>query len=86
MPVENISIGRNLLQGITDQKGYMVEKEVPIGEKKAVDLVARKGNDRIAIEIETGKSDFEENIRKAKEAEFENIVVVNTNKPEKSRA
>lgn len=58
--------------------GYEVEKEVPIGEGKEVDLVATKGNESIAIEVETGKSDVEENIRKCKEAGFEKVVVVRT--------
>ena len=58
--------------------GYKVEKEVWIGQGKAVDLVATKGNERMAIEIETGKSNVEGNMRKCKEAGFEQVVVVYT--------
>jgi hypothetical protein len=38
-------------------EGYSVEEEVPIGGGKAVDLVATKDGKRVAIEVETGKSD-----------------------------
>ena len=43
-----------------------------------MDLVATKGGKRIAIEIETGKSDEKENIRKCKEAGFDDFIVVST--------
>ena len=46
-----------------ESKGYRVEKEYPLGGGKAVDLVAIKWDDRIAIEVETGKSNEEENVR-----------------------
>ena len=59
-------------------RGYKVEKEVPVGEGKAIDLVARKGNESIAIEIETARSDIEGNMRKCKEAGFADVVVVFT--------
>ena len=53
------------------KNGYKVEKEVPIGNGKAVDLVAEKGDERIAIEI--GKSDIKRNVRKCNEAGFETL-------------
>lgn len=59
-------------------KGYNVQKEVPIGEGKAVDLVATKGDERIAIEVETEKSDVEENVRKCRKARFDKVVVIHT--------
>jgi hypothetical protein len=62
-------------------KGYTVEEEVPIGEGKAVDLVVTKEGKRIAIEIETGKSDVEGNVRKCKEVGFDEIIVIPTNNP-----
>ena len=62
-------------------KGYKIEKEVSIGEGKTIDLVATKGNDRIAIEVETGKSDLEVNLKKCREASFEKVVVVYRKKP-----
>lgn len=52
-------------------KGYDVRKEVQIGHGKTVDSVATKGDERITIEVETGKSDVDENVRKCKTAGFE---------------
>jgi predicted RecB family endonuclease len=60
------------------ERGYSVEKEVHIGNNKAVDLVAIKDGRRIAIEIETGKSDIQANVEKCKEEGFNDIVVVHT--------
>jgi len=37
-------------------------------------------NERIAIEVETGRSDVEGNVKKCKEAGFEKVVVVYTNR------
>jgi hypothetical protein len=60
------------------KRGYEVEEEVPVGEGKAVDLVATKDNERIAIEIETGKSDAESNLEKCRKAGFEKVVIIDT--------
>lgn len=59
-------------------RGYTVEEEVQIGEGKAVDLVATKGDERIPIEIETGKSDTEANVNKCKEAGLDRVLFVST--------
>ena len=45
-----------------EQRGYEVHREKTVGDH-SVDLVATKGKEVIAIEVETGKSNFEENIR-----------------------
>lgn len=60
------------------KQGYQVRKEVPIGEGRAIDLVATKGHEKIAIEVETGKSDVQGNIRKCKEAGFEKVLSILT--------
>ena len=49
-----------------------------IGDGKAVDLVAAKDGKKIAIEIETGKSDMENNIAKCRKADFTDVIVVPT--------
>jgi len=41
----------------TPEQGKSAEEEKPIGAGKTVDLVASKSRRKIAIEIETGKSD-----------------------------
>jgi len=58
--------------------GYDVQKEVQIGEGKAVDLVATKGNRRVAIEIETGKSNVQNNVTKCNKCGFDDVVVLST--------
>jgi DNA-binding MarR family transcriptional regulator len=58
------------------KRGYKVTFECKIGEGKSVDLVAEKDGKRIALEIETGKSDTIYNIRKDLEAGFDDVVVV----------
>ena len=58
-----------------ERAGYDVKEECPIGEGKAVDLVTRKGKRRLAIEVETGKSDAGSNVRKCLAAGFKTVVV-----------
>ena len=53
-------------------QGYKVEEEYPIGKGQTVDL-AIIGKKRIAIEIETGKSDAIHNIEKCLNANFDVI-------------
>ena len=43
-------------------------------------MVVRKENEKIAIKIETGKSDFMRNIRQDLSAKYDRIIVVATNK------
>ena len=52
------------------EQGYEVLKEVPIGDGKAVDLVVTKDGKRIAIEVETGKSNVDSNLEKRRAAGF----------------
>ena len=61
---------------------YKVKKKAPISEGKAIDLVATKGNERIAME--TRKSDVEANVGKCKHAGLEKAMVVNAHKQKKS--
>ena len=60
--------------------GYDVEEESPIGNGEAVDLVIVGKGKKIAVEIETGKSDAVHNIRKCLKAGFDGVVSVATNK------
>ena len=56
--------------------GYRIMEEFAIGKGQAVDLVASNRDKRIAIEIETGKSDAVHNIRKALAAGFQTVYSV----------
>ena len=60
-----------------ESKGHKVLEEFPIGKGESVDL-AIIGNKKIAIEIETGKSDAIGNIRKCLRTGFE-VVSIATN-------
>ncbi len=55
------------------EKGYAVELEKQI-DGHNVDMVATKGEENIAIEVETGKSDAISNIKKDLEAGFKHVV------------
>jgi len=67
-------------------KGYKVIIEEPIGGGKTVDLVARKGKERIAIEIETGRSDTAANVGKCLEASFNKVIVIATTETAEKKA
>ena len=57
-------------------QGYKVTLEYKLPGGRAVDAVAEKDGKRIAIEVETGKSDSVYNIKKDLEAGFDEVVVV----------
>jgi len=61
------------------EQGYQIALEVPRISGRT-DVVARKDNEKIAIEIETGKSDFVRNIRQDLAARYDKIIVVATDK------
>ena len=60
-------------------EGFKVTKEYPLGEGKSVDLVAEKNGGKIAVEIETGRSDIEANVKKCLEVDFDEIIFMATN-------
>jgi hypothetical protein len=59
-------------------KGYEVSIEEALGEGKAVDLVARRSGEQIAIEVETGRSDTVANVLKCQAAGFPRILLLAT--------
>ena len=65
-------------------KGYEVEEEKSIGGGKATDIVAKNGNETVAIEIETGKSNETFNIDKNLKKNFDKVISVRlTKNPQK---
>ncbi len=62
------------------EQGYHVEFEVP-RQSGRVDVVAKKDGEKIAIEIETGKSNFLRNVQQDLAAKYDKIIAVATNKP-----
>ena len=61
-----------------ERKGYGVLEEVEIEKGKAVDLVAIKSHEKIAVEVETGKSDILANVQKCLRANFTQIIIFPT--------
>ena len=64
------------MTGLLRRQGFAVQAEKALGMGKAVDLEARRDDQKIAIEVETGKSDVIGNIRKDLEAGFDKVMVV----------
>jgi hypothetical protein len=56
--------------------GYDVTEEYPVGGGKTIDLVAERDGKRVALEIETGRSDVSGNVRKCLDAGMDRVVVV----------
>ncbi len=59
---------------------FKVIEEKPIGGGESVDLVAENDRERIAVGIETGKSDAFHNLAKDLEKGFDKVIVVNLKK------
>ena len=61
-----------------EAKGYQVRHEYRVDGNGNVDLLAERPGERLAIEIETGKSNIVENLRKLQDAGFDRLLVVAT--------
>ena len=64
--------------GSFEKKGYEVVKEHPIKGNGAVDLLATRPGQRVAVEVETGKSDIKANLAKISNADFDRVVLIAT--------
>jgi len=61
-----------------EQEGYEVRREHPVKGNGAVDVLAQRPGEKVAVEIETGKSNTKENLTKIAHADFDRIVLVAT--------
>jgi len=59
-------------------KGYEVTYEHPVKGNGAIDILATRPGEMVAVEVETGKSDVKENIDKIRHAGFDRIVMLAT--------
>lgn len=66
---------RHKLQKVFSGRRYSVEKEVQIPGDGFVDLCCTKGNERIAVEIETGTSNIAENVHKVLSDGFTKLII-----------
>jgi hypothetical protein len=68
---------KRLAQQLAAQ-GYTVVEECPVGGGKTIDLLATKDGQRLAVEVETGKSDATANVQKCLDAGVDQVLVVTT--------
>ena len=61
-----------------EEQGYEVEHEHFIKGNGAVDVLAQRPGERIAVEVETGKSDIKSNLANAHLGDFDRVVLVAT--------
>jgi Holliday junction resolvase-like predicted endonuclease len=61
-----------------ENEGYEVTREYPVPGDGIVDLLAERPGVRVVLEVETGKSDIQENIAKLKNAAFDRIILLAT--------
>lgn len=61
-----------------ERQGYEVTFEHHVKGDGTVDVVAQRAGKRVAIEVETGKSDIKENLSKLQGAGFDRVVLVAT--------
>jgi hypothetical protein len=84
VPRQNASVEHEYWRAKVEEQllveGYVVEEEVPRPGGGRVDLVARRPGQSVAVEIETGFSDAEENVRRDLEAGYDRVIVVATNR------
>ena len=57
------------------RQGFSVREEYPVGSGKTVDLFASRGDQRVMIEVETGRSDIPANVTKCARQDAEIVFV-----------
>ena len=61
-----------------ERKGYDVSREYAVTGNGTIDLLAERPGERVAVEIETGKSDIKGNLTKLRGRQFDQIVLIAT--------
>ena len=61
-----------------EKRGYKVTQEHVIDGNGAVDVVAQRPGERVAIEVETGRSDIIANLKKVQAAGFDRVLMIAT--------
>ncbi len=61
-----------------ERKGFEVTCEHPVKGNGAIDILASKPGQKVAVEVETGKSNIKENLNKIENAGFDSIILVAT--------
>ena len=61
-----------------EKKGYDVSCEHPVKGNGAIDVLAERPGEKVAVEVETGKSNIKANLNKIGKAGFDRIILVAT--------
>ena len=61
-----------------ENKGYTIRHEHVIKDNGAIDLLAERPGKKVAVEVETGKSNVQANLAKVKSGGFDRVVFVAT--------
>ena len=61
-----------------EQKGYCVSCEHPVKGNGAIDILAERPGERVAIEVETGRSNIKNNLHKIEDAGFDRVLLIAT--------
>ncbi len=61
-----------------EREGYDVVCEHPVKGNGAIDILATKPGQKVAVEVETGRSDVKSNLKKVRKAGFDRVVLVAT--------
>jgi energy-coupling factor transporter ATP-binding protein EcfA2 len=61
-----------------EKEGYEVIREHPVKGNGAIDLLAQRPGEQVAVEIETGKSDIKSNLKNIAKADFDRTVLLAT--------
>lgn len=61
-----------------EQKSYDVVCEHPVKGNGAIDILAQRPGERIAVEVETGKSNVKKNLLKVNDAGFDRVILIAT--------
>ncbi|MBW1939385.1 MAG: ATP-binding protein [Deltaproteobacteria bacterium] len=61
-----------------EKKGYEVRYEHPVKGNGAIDILATKPGQKVAVEVETSKSNVKSNLEKIKSVDFDRVILVAT--------
>lgn len=61
-----------------EREGYKVLREHPVKGNGAVDILAKKPGQTVAVEVETGRSNTKENLNKIKNVDFDRVILFAT--------
>jgi hypothetical protein len=76
--------GKDVMAKYLQGKGYQTVKEYQVPNDGRVDVLGQRDGERVAVEVETGKSDIQANIKKTIGAGFDRVIAYATN-PEAKR-